>query len=109
MYSARIAKVTNTKAIFGTEVSTAHYLVRDMSIPVLLFASYADAFGSRRLEAPVATPCTVAELVNSLRTLTGGHVLPAEPLVAVNHTWVRSDASIAEGDEVAVIPPVAGG
>lgn len=99
----------HNKRICGTEVSTVHYLVRDMSIPVLLFASYADAFGSRRLEAPLATPCTVADLVTSLRGLSGGHVLPAEPLVAVNHTWVRADAPIVDGDEVAVIPPVAGG
>lgn len=80
-----------------------------MSIPVLLFASYADAFGTRRLDAPVTAPCTVRELVASLRQLHGGHVLPAQPLVAVNHTWVSADESIAAGDEVAVIPPVAGG
>lgn len=80
-----------------------------MTIPVLLFASYADAFGTRRLEAPVASPCTVRELVAAMRGLPGGHVLPGEPLVAVNHEWVRGDGLISQGDEVAVIPPVAGG
>jgi sulfur-carrier protein len=80
-----------------------------MSIPVLLFASYADAFGTRRLDVPVEAPCSVSVLVEHIRLLPGGHVLPAEPLVAVNHTWVRADGQIAVGDEVAVIPPVAGG
>ncbi len=80
-----------------------------MTIPVLLFASYADAFGTRCLEAPVDAPCTVRELVATMRSLPGGHVLPSEPLVAVNHEWIRGDGLISRGDEVAVIPPVAGG
>ena len=80
-----------------------------MSIPVLLFASYADAFGTRRLNVPVQAPCTVGDLIASIRQLPGGQVLPVEPLVAVNREWVRSGGTIANGDEVAVIPPVAGG
>lgn len=82
-----------------------------MTIPVLLFASYADAFGTRRIivPMPMPMPCSVRELVTALRALPGGHVLPAEPLVAVNHEWVNADARIAAHDEVAVIPPVAGG
>jgi molybdopterin converting factor small subunit len=80
-----------------------------MSIPVLLFASYADAFGTRRLEVPIEAPCSVGSLVSSIRSMPGGQVLPAQPLVAVNHTWVRTDDVVQMGDEVALIPPVAGG
>lgn len=80
-----------------------------MSLPVLFFASYADAFGTRRLTSSVQAPCTVGELVASLRILPGGHVLPRQPLVAVNLELAKSDAVIQVGDEVAVIPPVAGG
>ncbi len=80
-----------------------------MSIPVLLFASYADAFGTRRLIAPVGAPCDVASLVESLRALPGGSRLPAQPLVALNRKWAAADATIQAGDEVALIPPVAGG
>jgi molybdopterin synthase sulfur carrier subunit len=79
------------------------------SVPVLLFASYADAFGARRLPVPVRAPCTVAELVDAMRTLPGGDRLPSEPLVAVNHAWAAPNAVVHDGDEVAVIPPVAGG
>jgi molybdopterin converting factor small subunit len=44
-----------------------------------------------------------------LRTLPGGGTLPEAPLVAVNLAYSRSDAVLAAGDELAVIPPVAGG
>ena len=79
------------------------------SIAVLLFASYADAFGTRRLDAPIAAPCRVSELVGVLRTLPGGARLPERPMMAVNQTWAGPDTMIAPGDEVALIPPVAGG
>ncbi len=79
------------------------------TINVLLFASYADAFGARQVSAPIAAPCRVSELVEALRTLPGGGRLPAKPLVAINRSWSAHDAAIAPGDEVAVIPPVAGG
>jgi molybdopterin converting factor small subunit len=80
-----------------------------MSFPVLLFASYADAFGSRRLDVPVIAPCAVDELVTAMRALPGGERLPAAPLVAVNRHVARGDLIIQPHDEVAVIPPVAGG
>lgn len=80
-----------------------------MNIPILLFASYADAFGARQVDVPLAAPCTVREVVQALRALPGGARLPMSPLVAVNQVWVGLDARVAPGDEVAVIPPVAGG
>ena len=83
---------------------------RVMSLPVLLFASYADAFGTRRLDVPVQAPCTVHDIVVAMRALPGGDRLPARPLVAVNQTWVQDQTTtVSANDEVAVIPPVAGG
>lgn len=80
-----------------------------MSVPVLLFASYADAFGTRRLDVPITAPVPVASLVDAMRGLPGGERLPAMPLVAVNRQWVSAETVINPQDEVAVIPPVAGG
>lgn len=80
-----------------------------MSVPVLLFASYADAFGARRLDVPITAPCAVSELVDALRALPGGQCLPAKPLVAVNQSFAVATAVIGPTDEVALIPPVAGG
>jgi molybdopterin converting factor small subunit len=80
-----------------------------MTVPVLLFASYADAFGTRRLDVPVTLPCAVAEIVAAARRLPGGDRLPAKPLVAVNQAFADHDRVVQADDEVALIPPVAGG
>lgn len=79
------------------------------SVSVLLFASYADAFGTRTLPVPISAPCSVADLVNAMRPLAGGDRLPATPLVAVNHAYAAPGQMVMPGDEVALIPPVAGG
>ncbi len=80
-----------------------------MSVPILLFASYADAFGARRLEVPVTAPCAVSALVEALRAMPGGDCLPANPLVALNQAFATPASMIGPSDEVALIPPVAGG
>ena len=81
-----------------------------MSVSVLLFASYADAFGTRRLTVPVDPPCTVSEVVSAMRRMPGGEKLPPRPLVALNQEWLQDlEATVSTSDEVAVIPPVAGG
>lgn len=80
-----------------------------MTITTLLFASYADAMGRDAVTLTLAPGATVADAVAALRRLPGGARLPANPLVAVNLEYVRDNRSLAAGDELAVIPPVAGG
>jgi molybdopterin synthase sulfur carrier subunit len=80
-----------------------------MSVTVLLFASYADALGGGSVELPLADGTTVRELVAGLGRLAGEGTLPATPLVAVNQRYASYDQIVRAGDEVAVIPPVAGG
>ncbi len=80
-----------------------------MTVTALLFASYAEALGSDRVEIALPGAATVAEVVAQLRAMPGGSVLPATPLVAVNLTYARADQPVVSGDEVAIIPPVAGG
>jgi molybdopterin converting factor small subunit len=78
-----------------------------MQTTVLLFASWADALGpSVTVDLP-ASP-TVADVLAAVRSRTAGRALP-KPLIAVNHKYARADTPIREGDEVALIPPVAGG
>jgi molybdopterin converting factor subunit 1 len=80
-----------------------------MTITVLLFASYADAFGASALSLDVSAGATVRDVVDQLRAMPGAERLPPAPLVAVNQDYCAADRAIAPGDEIAVIPPVAGG
>jgi molybdopterin converting factor subunit 1 len=83
--------------------------IHRMTVTALLFASYAEALGSDRVELAFSGSTTVREVVAQLRALPGGAALPASPLVAVNLTYARADQRVESGDEVAIIPPVAGG
>ena len=81
-----------------------------MTVTVLLFASYADAVGSASLELSLPSGATVSDLVASVREKgAGGRGLPPRPLVAVNREYASYDHILGVGDEVALIPPVAGG
>jgi molybdopterin converting factor subunit 1 len=80
-----------------------------MTVTVLLFASYADALGQRQIPLELPQGSTVAEAVRRVRGLAGAVQLPAEPIVAVNEEYARADRTLLSGDEMAIIPPVAGG
>jgi molybdopterin converting factor subunit 1 len=78
-----------------------------MTLTVLLFASWADALGSTvKVELPAGAK--VRDVLAALTERAAGRSLP-RPLVAVNHRYARPDAPVSETDEVAIIPPVAGG
>ena len=80
-----------------------------MTVTLLFFASYADAFGVSSLDMELPRESTVAELLTAVRTRQGGELLPPTPLVAVNQEYASLDSTVCDGDEVAFIPPVAGG
>jgi molybdopterin converting factor small subunit len=75
----------------------------------LLFARFAEAMGRDSLELEPGVARSVGHLLAHLRALPGGELLPPAPLVAINHSQVRGDQPILPGDEVAVLPPLAGG
>ncbi|HET7552968.1 MAG TPA: MoaD/ThiS family protein [Gemmatimonadaceae bacterium] len=80
-----------------------------MTITTLLFASYADALGIESLRLDLPEGATVDDALEQLRTMPGGERLPPAPLVAINLAYARTDSRLSAGDELAVIPPVAGG
>ena len=80
-----------------------------MTVTVLLFASYADALGKSAIELDIAPGSTVRDILATLSSLPGGHRLPPRPLVAVNEEYASASTRLVGGEEVAVIPPVAGG
>lgn len=80
-----------------------------MSVTVLLFASYADALGASSVRVDLPADATVADVLARLRARPGAERLPPSPLVAVNQRYATRASVVRAGDEVAVIPPVAGG
>jgi molybdopterin converting factor small subunit len=80
-----------------------------MIVQVLLFAQYADAFGpSISLEVEPGT--TAEQLVEQIRARAAGlgSGLPKARL-AINQRYAGAEEPVHDGDELAVIPPVAGG
>jgi molybdopterin synthase sulfur carrier subunit len=79
------------------------------AVRVLLFARFAELLGRDALELDPARARSVGQVLAFLRALPGGDRLPPAPLVAINLSQVRGDHPVAPGDEVAVLPPLAGG
>lgn len=81
-----------------------------MELEVLFFASYRELVGTPRLRLQVPPDATVGDLVSLVRARDGGFArLPERPAVAVNQTVAPTSHPLANGDEVAFLPPVAGG
>ena len=84
-------------------------ILNAMTVRVLLFASYAEAVGQNELMLELADGSVVADVVSRVREMAGGRALPPAPLLAVNASYSTPGAAVRSGDEVAIIPPVAGG
>ncbi|HET9708536.1 MAG TPA: MoaD/ThiS family protein [Gemmatimonadales bacterium] len=74
------------------------------------FARYAELVGQDELQLAVPLPATVADVVRRARTeIPGAGAIPERPLAALNLRHVQLDAQVRDGDEVALLPPLAGG
>jgi molybdopterin converting factor small subunit len=84
--------------------------VETVTVKVLLFASYADWIGRDTVEVSLPAPATVSDLVRQLREeFPQADRLPTRPLSAINAVHATVDSPLREGDEVALLPPLAGG
>ena len=79
------------------------------AVTVHLFASYAESFGASTVKIDLPAQSSVADLITALRTLPGSFVLPSDPRVAVNRKFAALEQPLSSNDEIALIPPVAGG
>ncbi len=77
-------------------------------VRVLLFGVYGEMGGTRECRVSLPAGSRVADIVETLRGRPGLE-LPEQPVVAVNQAYAGPEAELSEGDEVALIPPVAGG
>jgi molybdopterin converting factor small subunit len=76
---------------------------------VRLFARYAELFGAEQVEVMVPAMAHVSDLIDALRVLPGGASLPAHPFLAVNMSQAAPHDPVQPHDEVALLPPLAGG
>ncbi len=78
-------------------------------IRTLLFATYRDLAGTGELDLELPAGATAADLVHELRAREGLSRIPDAPALAVNQSYAPLSTPLADGDEVALLPPVAGG
>jgi molybdopterin converting factor small subunit len=79
-------------------------------ISVRFFARYAEMAGCSWSAVNVETPATVADVIAAVREVfPGTRGLPPRPLAALNQRQVKLDQVVRDGDEVALLPPLAGG
>ena len=76
---------------------------------VLLFARYAELLGSEQVEVLLPDDATATDLINALRQLPGGALLPVRPFLVMNHAQVRATQQLDPEGEFALLPPLAGG
>ena len=80
-----------------------------LSIHVVFLARYAELVGADRRVVTVPAGSRVADAVRAVRATTGGDTLPARLFVARNLEQVTEDVPLADGDELALLPPMSGG
>jgi molybdopterin converting factor subunit 1 len=81
-----------------------------MRVKLLYFASFRDAAGRQEEERELSEGARVRELWTDLgREIPVFGRFPTMPPAAVNREYVAADTVLREGDEVAFLPPVAGG
>lgn len=81
-----------------------------MTVRARFFAVYRELLGTGATDVDLPDGATVDDLLHALRSRGGPYAaLPEDAPVAVNRSWAGPDEVLEDGDEVAFLPPVAGG
>ena len=83
--------------------------VEDMSLKISLFGITRDIVGTSMIELPAPAPTTVGALLEELRKQYPALGELRSCAVAVNNEYAAHDLALHTTDEIALIPPVAGG
>lgn len=79
------------------------------TIRVLLFARYAELIGTEEIELSALGISTAGQVLARVQELPGGARIAQSVLIAVNLRQATRDSAVEAGDEVALLPPLAGG
>ncbi|HET7604374.1 MAG TPA: MoaD/ThiS family protein [Gemmatimonadales bacterium] len=80
-----------------------------ITVQALLFARYAELVGADRLALSLPDGSRAGDAVSHLRAGHTGGGLPPTVLLAVNGRQSSPDRLLDDGDELAILPPLAGG
>ncbi len=80
-----------------------------MRVTVLFFAVCRDFAGTDQAEFELPDGSSVAQLIQAVSDRMGADSVPGNVAVAVNQEYAPHSKILEDGDEVAIIPPVAGG
>jgi molybdopterin converting factor small subunit len=79
-------------------------------VTVKLFAQYAELVGVPAVDVEIPAGGTVADAVARVREAhPGARQIPERPLAALNLAHVLPDHPLRDGDQLALLPPLAGG
>ena len=80
-----------------------------MSLTIALYGITRDIVGTSTLELPTPAPATVGGLLAEMRRQYPALSELRSCAVAVNNEYADNELALSEKDEIALIPPVAGG
>lgn len=80
--------------------------IATMSINVQFFASLRESVGQQHSTLDYAVDMDVSAV---WQQASNGTEMPVNTLCAINMEYVKADAQVSDGDEVAFFPPVTGG
>ena len=80
-----------------------------MKIKVVLLGQYRSAASVNEFLLEIPSGATAAFVVARLRAESLQPVIPNEPVVALNYEQSSLESVLKDGDELALLPPVAGG
>jgi molybdopterin synthase catalytic subunit len=80
-----------------------------ITVRALLFARYAELLGTDQLVLSLNEGAMARDAVATLRARGAGAALPSTVLLAVNGRQASEEFALADGDELAILPPLAGG
>lgn len=101
-------------AVTAADRGTPEQAGASLRVRVLLFARAAELVGARQLALRLPPGSSVQDLWIALRAQAPSAADALAPLrgqlaLARNQRYARGDEPLADGDELAVIPPVSGG